>query len=228
MIIKTNTKEIAASAAIGTTLSKGGKSYPALKLILTHGVSDADIAALTDGEFQIVDESGSAGSTYTGYTTLKEISVTIGKITTEDQQIEELTTALAAEEAKKPLIEKAILALDDAEASTVAALYPTLKGDGKLIRGGTRINWDGKLKRAAVDLWDTPENTPDAEPALWEDVDYVNGYREIGEYITASHPFSEGEEGIDADGVIWISKYDNNVYTPTQYPDNWTKKEGTS
>ena len=225
MIIKTATKEITASAAIGTTISKDGKNYSALKLIFPQGVSDADIAALTGGVFHIVDDSGSVSGVYEGYNTLKEISVIIGKITTEEQQIEALTAALAEEEAKNPLIEKAILSLDDAAASTVIVLYPTLKRDGALIKGGTRINYNGQLKRAAVDLWDTAENTPDVAPNLWEDVRYRNGIREIPENIPVTDPFSEGEKGIDADGVIWISLYDNNVYTPVQYAANWTKKE---
>ena len=54
-------------------------------------------------------------------------------------------------------------ALDDAAASRAVPLYPTLQGDGALIRVGTRINWNGTLKRAAVDLWDVPKNAPDNE-----------------------------------------------------------------
>ena len=55
-------------------------------------------------------------------------------------------------------------ALDDAAASRAVPLYPTLQGDGALIRAGTRINWNGTLKRAAVDLWDVPKNAPDSAP----------------------------------------------------------------
>jgi hypothetical protein len=33
--------------------------------------------------------------------------------------------------------------------------------------------------------------------------------------------FSKGEKGIDADGVIWVSLYNDNVYTPTQFKSNW-------
>jgi|LSQX01.3.fsa_nt_gb hypothetical protein len=55
----------------------------------------------------------------------------------------------------------------DATASISTTLYPSLRGDGSLIAAGTRIRWGGVLKRAAVDLWDTEQNTPDAAPALW-------------------------------------------------------------
>ena len=39
--------------------------------------------------------------------------------------------------------------------------------------------------------------------------------------ITVAKKFSKGEKGIDADGVIWVSLYNDNVYTPTQFRSNW-------
>ena len=81
----------------------------------------------------------------------------------------------------------------DAQASKVACLYPTLNQNGSLVRAGTRINWNGTLKRAAVDLWDTAENNPDNAPALWADLNYRNGYRIIPETITVALAFAEGE-----------------------------------
>lgn len=73
----------------------------------------------------------------------------------------------------RAMIEKAAGAgLDDKDGSTAVELYPVLTGGGALVKSGTRINWKGALKRAAVDLWDTAENTPEAAPSLWEDVLY--------------------------------------------------------
>ena len=79
--------------------------------------------------------------------------------------------------------------LDDKTASTAAALFPQLKENGALVAAGTRINWGGKLKRAAVDLWDTAENNPDNAPTLWEDIAYREGYRIIPETITSPLAF---------------------------------------
>ena len=45
--------------------------------------------------------------------------------------------------------------VDDKTASITPELYGKMKYDGALIEHGTRINWHGVLKRAAVDLWDT-------------------------------------------------------------------------
>ena len=110
--------------------------------------------------------------------------------------------------------------LTDAEASEAIAIYPTLKQDGSLVKGGTRIQWNGVLKRAAVDLWDTVENDPDHAPDLWEDILYRNGIRIIPDVITVGTAFSEGELGWWGD-VLYRSKVDANVYTPDQYPANW-------
>ena len=92
----------------------------------------------------------------------------------------------------RAMIEKAAGAgLDDKDGSTAVELYPALTGGGALVKSGTRINWKGALKRAAVDLWDTAENTPEAAPSLWEDVLYKNGARIIPATITAGLAFSK-------------------------------------
>ena len=114
--------------------------------------------------------------------------------------------------------------LTDADASNSVLLYPTLKGDGSLIKAGTRINWNGTLKRAAVDLWDTAENTPDVATDIWEDIYYKNGYRIIPETITAGLAFSKDEIGWWGD-VLYKSIYDGaNVWTPEQYAAAWEEQ----
>lgn len=110
--------------------------------------------------------------------------------------------------------------LNDANASEVPLLFPALKHDGNLITAGTRINWKGTIKKAAVDLWDTEGNNPDNAPSLWADLSYRDGIRIIPETITTSLAFSEGELGRWGD-VIYRSKVDANVYTPAQYAGNW-------
>lgn len=110
--------------------------------------------------------------------------------------------------------------LDDKTASIAPELFGYLKEDGALIKNGTRINWNGTLKRAAVDLWDTAENNPDNAPALWEDILYRGGHRIIPEVITVGLAFSEGETGWWKD-KLYISKVDANAYTPEQYAANW-------
>lgn len=125
----------------------------------------------------------------------------------------------------RAMIEKAAGAgLDDKDGSAAVELYPILKGGGALVSAGTRINWKGSLKRAAVDLWDTAENTPEAAPTLWEDVLYKNGVRVIPETITVGLAFAKDELGYWGDD-LYKSIVDANVYTPEQYAQNWERVE---
>lgn len=112
--------------------------------------------------------------------------------------------------------------MDDVNASSIPEMFPKLKQDGSLVAYGTRINWNGQLKKAAVDLWDTAENNPENAPTLWEDINYVNGYRVIPEVITAALSFSKGEKGVWKDAV-WESTQDNNVWNPEQFASGWKK-----
>lgn len=120
----------------------------------------------------------------------------------------------------RSLIEKASVSLPDKEASEGAELFPKLKADGSLVSAGTRINWNGTLKRAAVDLWDTDENNPDNAPTLWEDIAYKEGHRFIPATITVGTAFAKDECGWWND-KLYKSLLDANVYTPDAYPAGW-------
>lgn len=111
---------------------------------------------------------------------------------------------------------------DDALASTAASAYPGLNADGALIKAGTRINWNGVVKKAAVDLWDTESNNPDNSPTLWADLNYRNGYRIIPEIIDVTTAFAVDEYGWWND-ILYKSKLAANVYNPDQYPAGWEK-----
>lgn len=120
----------------------------------------------------------------------------------------------------RPLIEQAAASLDDKDASAGPQLFPKLKHDGSLVKAGTRINWNGVIKRAAVDLWDTDINNPDSAPTLWEDISYREGIRVIPTTITAGTAFSKDELGWWGDKMC-KSLIDANVWTPDSYPAGW-------
>ena len=122
----------------------------------------------------------------------------------------------------RAIVEQAAASLDDKTASEAPTLFPRLKQDGSLIRAGTRICHNGEIKKAAVDLWDTADNSPDNAPTLWETLDYKDGYRIIPETITVTGAFAKGERGW-WNGKLYESAVDNNVYTPEQYAPNWTE-----
>lgn len=141
-------------------------------------------------------------------------------------RLEEAVRPLSASEVLGMLIPQQIntLAVDDATASRMVEFYPkiTMYAEGSLIAAGTRINWNGTLKQAAVDLWNTTENNPNNAPTLWQDIAYKDGIRIIPETITAAQAFAKGELGWWNDSV-YESLLDANVYTPDAYPAGWEK-----
>lgn len=120
----------------------------------------------------------------------------------------------------RSIMEQAASSLDDKTASTAATLFPRLKADGSLVSAGTRINWNGTIKKASVDLWDTAENNPDNAPSLWANIQYKEGHRIIPDTLTVTTAFAEGECGW-WNGVLYRSLLDSNVYTPATYPSGW-------
>lgn len=139
-------------------------------------------------------------------------------------QIEEAARPLSADEVLRLALRAQVNSLDipEADASRMADYYPTMTGDGSLVKVGTKINWHGVLKQAAVDLWDTAENNPDNAPTLWADIAYREGIRVIPETIAAEQAFALDESGW-WDGHIYRSTIAANVYTPTQYAAGWKR-----
>lgn len=123
----------------------------------------------------------------------------------------------------RKIIERAAVSLPDKEASEAPTLFPGLNYDGALIPAGTRIRWNGALKRAAVDLWNREENNPGNAPTLWEDIEYKEGYRIIPSIITVGTAFAKDECGWWGD-LLYKSLLDANVYTPEQYSAGWEKQ----
>ena len=125
----------------------------------------------------------------------------------------------------RSLARTSAMELDDAEASTIPEVYDRLKEDGSEVKAGTRIFWKDGLKKAAVTLWDTRENNPDNAPDLWEDINYINGYRVIPETITVTTAFAKGEKGWWKD-TVYESIHDGaNVWNPDQFAAGWRKVE---
>lgn len=124
----------------------------------------------------------------------------------------------------RSLLLKIVDSLSDADASIAPDMFPKLKEDSSLVRAGTRVNWNGTIKRAAVDLWDTVENNPDNAPTLWVDINYKEGIRIIPEIISVTEAFTKGELGWWKD-ELYRSLLETNVYTPEQYALGWTKEE---
>ena len=114
--------------------------------------------------------------------------------------------------------------LDDKAASICVTLLPIMHYNGALIPYKTRINWNNTVKMAALDLYDREENNPENAPTLWTDINYRDGYRIIPNTVTAAEAFSLGERGWWGND-LYESTINNNVWTPIEYPNGWTKVE---
>lgn len=130
MIIQANNREVNVKSVFATQISKGGKSFPALKFVFEGGVTDSDIEALTSGNI-IIDEFA-----HDGYTTLGEISVLVGKITTAEDELlttkevlgvltgnAEISVHSAMEQ--RSIMEDAVQSLPDNKALVMKSYYPT-------------------------------------------------------------------------------------------------------
>ena len=137
-------------------------------------------------------------------------------------ELAEKSRPLTADEVNRLYIAQNIQTIitDDATASRAVEFHPEMQYNGSLIPAKIRINWKGKLKRAAVDLWDTEANNPDNAPNLWENIEYKDGFRIIPETITATLAFAMDEYGWWKD-KLYRSKVNGNVYNPDVYPGNW-------
>ena len=117
-------------------------------------------------------------------------------------------------------MEKAAESLDDRTASGAPDLFRRMTGSGSLVEAGTRINWNGTVKKAAAALWDREDQDPDHAPELWADLDYVDGIRKIPDVITAEQAFALDELGWRG-GVVYRSLQNGNVWLPEIYPAGW-------
>ena len=115
---------------------------------------------------------------------------------------------------------KSSASLNDQDASVTPELFAKLEYKGELVKVGTRINWNGTIKKAVVDVWDEEMYNPDNAPTLWEDISYKDGIRIIPSIITAASAFGLHERGW-WNGILYESLMPANVHNPEQYPLGW-------
>lgn len=125
MIIRANNKEINIKNIFTDFLKRNGKTYPALRFEFDNEAPAEDVQALMSGGFEILDDNGEVLGTHEGYNTLKSVSVVIGKITTDEQKIEELEATVAAKEAEKSALAESLAQSEAANAELTTTLETT-------------------------------------------------------------------------------------------------------
>ena len=125
MIIRANNKEIYVKSILNDFLKRGGKTYPALRFEFENEAAAEDVQALMSGSFEILNDDDEVIGTHEGYNTLKSVAVVIGKITTAEQQIEELEATVAATEAEKSALAESLAQSEAANAELTTTLETT-------------------------------------------------------------------------------------------------------
>lgn len=126
----------------------------------------------------------------------------------------------------RALIEKAAVSLGDTDALEATELFPEWAA-GVTYIAGVRVRYDGKLYRCVQGHTSQEDWTPDATPALWTDVAEPGEIPVWRQPTGAQDAYNTGDRVHypDAEGPIYESVIDNNVWSPEDYPAGWSLVE---
>lgn len=128
MIIKVNGMDIAVKNVYSETVRQNGKNFPAFRFVFNEGVTPEELNALCSGLLEVMDDDGNVIGVHEGYTTRRELSFIVGKITSAEQERDEIEKELSivrsTHEEYKGHVETILPVLDDKIALTVKSLFP--------------------------------------------------------------------------------------------------------
>lgn len=122
----------------------------------------------------------------------------------------------------RAMIEKASASLDDTDALETPALFPAW-ASGKAYALNDRVRYGEKLYKCVQAHTSQSDWTPPAVPALWTEV------AKPGEIPVWKQPTGAQDAYMTGDKVwypavdttVYESTIDNNVWSPTDYPQGW-------
>lgn len=120
--------------------------------------------------------------------------------------------------ALRALIEKAAISLSDEDALGCVELFPAWEADVAYI-ADTRIRYGGKLYRCVQAHTSQADWTPPSTPALWTEVAKPGEIPVWRQPTGAQDAYMIGDKVHypDADGPVYVSTVDNNVWEPGVY-----------
>jgi len=121
----------------------------------------------------------------------------------------------------RPLIEKAAISLDDADALEAVNLYPQWSPEKKEYIKDMRVQYENVLYRVLQSHVSQPAWTPTAAPSLFAKVlipspDVIPEW----EQPDSTNPYMKGDR-VSFNGKIYESVIDNNIWSPEAYPVGW-------
>ena len=124
--------------------------------------------------------------------------------------------------ALRPLIEKAVISLSDEDALGCVELFPAWAVDADYTVD-ERVRYGGKLYRCVQAHSSQADWTPDATPALWTEIAKPGEIPVWRQPTGAQDAYNKGDKVHypDADGAVYVSLIDNNVWSPDAYPEGW-------
>lgn len=124
--------------------------------------------------------------------------------------------------ALRALIEKAAISLSDEDALEAVDLFPTWAAD-TAYAADVRVRFEGKLYRCVQAHTSQTGWEPDKTPALWTEVAKPGEIPVWKQPTGAQDAYNKGDKVHypDADGPVYESTVDNNVWSPEAYPAGW-------
>ena len=122
----------------------------------------------------------------------------------------------------RAMIEKASASLGDEDALEAVELFPAWAA-GAAYAADQRVRYGGKLYRCVQDHTSQVGWEPDKTPALWTEVAKPGEIPVWRQPTGAQDAYSKGDKVHypDADGPVFESTIDNNVWSPEAYPAGW-------
>ena len=122
----------------------------------------------------------------------------------------------------RAMIEKASVSLPDEDALDAIELFPAWE-IARLCKVGERLRYSGKLYRCEQEHTSQADWTPDKTPALWTEVAKPGEIPVWRQPTGAQNAYNKGDRVHypDADGPVYESLMDANVYSPEAYPAGW-------
>lgn len=120
--------------------------------------------------------------------------------------------------ALREMIEKAAISLADEDALEAVELFPVWQTDTEYERL-IRVLYNGKLYRCEQTHTSQADWTPDLTPALWTEVAEPGTIPVWVQPTGAQDAYMTGDKVHypDADGPVYVSTVDNNVWAPDVY-----------
>lgn len=117
----------------------------------------------------------------------------------------------------RPVIERAMQAMDDATALTAVELYPAWSGDGVPYAADERVRYGGVLYRVLQAHTSQQAWTPVDAPSLFARVLIPDpGDVPAWEQPESTNPYMAGDR-VTHGGKTWVSTVDYNVWEPGVY-----------